>query len=620
LTSLLFTRYLAGENVGKIYYRAGKKAPEQLLFDPAAYDKTKTYSVTGYVPSEDGRKLSIGLQEGGAELSTVRFLNINTKTFYPESLTAVFGGGGQWTPDSKGFLYLPANSTNPQDTLGTKNLICRYHAIGTNPSTDQKLFSKELNPDIPFKPEHKPIILHDDQYVNIYGQLASVDRRVHAFIAPAGELLKPKINWKPFATPADSVLKFVLAGNRMFLHSIKGAPLGQILVTDSRNPDVKKAAVFLPEGKLNITGIEHSKDFLFVTLSDGVNEKIRQYNVRTNQWQEVPLPINGTASLLPYDPRSNDCYLRISSWKQPATRYDYDPTTRKAVVSPFHVSARYPAMDDFVVEEIEVPSHDGVLVPLSLIYRKGTPRDGSAVCLLDGYGAYGSSATPFFSLMNHALALQNVIIAVAHVRGGSEKGQAWYRAGYKTTKPNTWKDFIACAEWLVKNKYTSPQHLAGMGTSAGGILIGRAITERPDLFAAAINNVGVTNMIRAENMPTGPANIPEFGAQKDSIECMALYEMDAMHHVRQGVTYPAVINVGGWNDPRVIAWEPGKFAAALQHASTSGKPVLMQVNYDNGHFTEDKAVTFRNFANMYAFALWQAGHPAFQPGTVVKKD
>jgi len=165
----------------------------------------------------------------------------------------------------------------------------------------------------------------------------------------------------------------------------------------------------------------------------------------------------------------------------------------------------------------------------------------------------------------------------------------------------------------VKKGYTSPAHLAGTGTSAGGILISRAITSRPDLFAAAVCNVGDANAMRMEFSPNGPVNTPEFGTVKDPAECAALYEMDGVQHVRPGTRYPAVLCVAGWNDPRVIAWEPGKFAAALQNASTSGKPVLLKVNYDNGHFTEEKVVTFRNFAAQDAFMLWQTGHKDFQP-------
>jgi prolyl oligopeptidase len=165
----------------------------------------------------------------------------------------------------------------------------------------------------------------------------------------------------------------------------------------------------------------------------------------------------------------------------------------------------------------------------------------------------------------------------------------------------------------VKKGYTSPQKLAGTGTSAGGILISRAITERPDLFAAAVCNVGCANAMRLEFSANGPVNTPEFGTVKDPVECQALFEMDGVQHVEKGVKYPAVMGVGGWNDPRVPAWEPGKFVAALQAATASGNPILMKVNYDNGHFTEEKSVTFKNFAGQFAFLLWQTGHKDFQP-------
>lgn len=238
--------------------------------------------------------------------------------------------------------------------------------------------------------------------------------------------------------------------------------------------------------------------------------------------------------------------------------------------------------------------------------------DGSNVCLLDGYGAYGYSATPGFSVRKNALAVKGVVLAVPHVRGGSEKGETWYRAGYKVTKPNTWKDFISCAEYLVNKGYTSPAKLAGTGTSAGGIMISRAITERPDLFSAAICNVGCANAMRLEFGANGPVNVPEFGTVTKSEECKALFEMDGVQHVVKGTKYPAVLCVAGWNDPRVIAWQPGKLAAALQNSTASDKPVLMKVNYDNGHFTEDKNVTWANFADQYSFAMWQCGHPDFQ--------
>ncbi|MBO2010814.1 prolyl oligopeptidase family serine peptidase [Hymenobacter negativus] len=617
-----YRKTLPNEKVGKLYVREGKTGAEKPLFDPMslATDKQKSYAMTAFTPSPNGQLVVIGLQEGGAELSTLRTMTVATKAFRPESIPAVFGGTVDWLPDNSGFLYTPNNSTDPKDPKGNLNTKARLHRLGTPPKADPDLFSRAKNPDMGIRPDQYPLMAFSNDRTQVYGELSSVDRRINAWVTTPADLSKPKIAWKKLAAPTDSVYSYSKIGSKLFLHSVKGAPNGRILMTDAAAPSPATATVLLPESTQNITRLSATKDYLFVTLSDGINEHIRQYSPATKQWADVPLTTKGTTGIEFYDPSSsNEALVYVMSWNDPGTLYDYNPATQKLVTSAFHVPMNYPGVADLVVEELEVPSHDGTMVPLSLIYRKGLKKDGSAVCLMDGYGAYGNSATPYFSRRNLALLNQGVVWAETHPRGGSEKGDKWYRAGYQTTKPNTWKDFIACGDYLVKNSYTSPQHLIGMGTSAGGVLIGRAITERPDLFAAAISNVSCSNALRFENSPNGPVNAPEFGTVKDSVQCMGLYEMDAFNHVVPGTKYPAVLCVGGMNDPRVIVWQPGKFAAALQGASTSGKPVLMQVNYDNGHFTEDKKVAFRNFANMYAFALWQAGHPAFQPATTAVK-
>jgi len=617
------------EKVGKLYVREGRYGPERLLFDPTAgVASGRSVAMTAFSPSPDGLLVVVGLQEGGAELSTLRTLTVATRALSAESIPAVSGGSVDWLPDSRGFLYTPNNSTDPKDPKGNLDTKARLHRLGTSPARDPELLSRLKDPALGIRPDQYPIVFSSDDRAQLYAVLSSVDNRANAWFANPAELAKAgksgsPIAWRQLAAPTDSVYNFVKHGDLLFLHSVKGAPNGRILVTSAANPNPSTATVLLAEGKLNLTHLAASKNFLFVALSDGLNERIRQYDPRTKLWADVPLPggpATGTTNLVPLDAtHRDDVLVSATSWNNPGTLYDYDPATRQLTVSVFDVQPKYPGLADLVVEEVEVPSHDGTLVPLSLIYKKGLKKDGSNVCFMSGYGAYGISATPSFSRRNLALLNQGVVLAETHPRGGSEKGQAWYRAGYQTTKPNTWKDFIACGEYLVKNQYTSPAHLIGMGTSAGGILIGRAITERPDLFAAAISNVSCSNALRGENSPNGPVNVPEFGSVKDEKRCAALYEMDAFQHVVPGTKYPAVLCVGGWNDPRVIVWQPGKLAAALQSASTSGRPVLMQVNYDNGHFTEDKQVAFRNFANMYAFALWQAGHPAFQPAPVAAK-
>jgi prolyl oligopeptidase len=205
-------------------------------------------------------------------------------------------------------------------------------------------------------------------------------------------------------------------------------------------------------------------------------------------------------------------------------------------------------------------------------------------------------------------------MAIAHVRGGGELGDNWHKGGFKTTKPNTWKDLISCAEYLINNKYTSPAKLGIVGGSAGGILIGRAMTERPDLFAVAVPFVGVMNPIRIEEFSNGPANEVEFGNPKDSTECIALIEMDPYLHLKKGERYPATLVTAGMNDPFVVAWQPAKFAACLQADNASNKPILFWTDYEAGHgmIGMTKSKTSESWADFFSFALWQMGHPDFQ--------
>jgi prolyl oligopeptidase len=404
-------------------------------------------------------------------------------------------------------------------------------------------------------------------------------------------------------------------GDKIYAITYNGAKNYKCVVTDFKNVDWKNAKTIAEEKPdQTLESITHCKDYLFLMYSDGINTHISKYNFTTGKTTELKMPYNGNAAVFCLNNKTNKCTLGITSWNKPPTEFDFDADAEVFTPGSFNKPPVYPdAYKNLVVKEVEVKGHDGAMIPLSIIYKAGIKMDGNNVCLLDGYGAYGISMTPYFDVRENALAVRGVVVAIPHVRGGSEKGETWYKAGYKTTKPNTWKDFNSCAEYLIAQGYTKPSRLAGTGTSAGGILISRAITERPDLYAAAICNVGCANAMRLEFDANGPVNIPEFGTVKDSVECKALYEMDGMQHVVPGTKYPAVMCVGGWNDPRVIAWQPGKFAAALQNASASGKPVLMKVNYDNGHFTEDKNVTFANFADQCAFVLWQCGHPDFQP-------
>jgi prolyl oligopeptidase len=264
--------------------------------------------------------------------------------------------------------------------------------------------------------------------------------------------------------------------------------------------------------------------------------------------------------------------------------------------------------------EVKAKSADGTMVPLSIVSKKGLALDGSHPTYLVGYGAYGITYDPYFSPTELAWLERGGVLAIAHVRGGGEYGEDWHRGGMLATKPHTVDDFIACGEYLIEHKYTSARRLSGEGTSAGGVTIGGAITRRPDLFGAALIRVGDSNSLRSETMESGPANIPEFGTVKTEEGFKALWAMDAYQHVKDRTPYPGVMLTTGSNDPRVAPWQAAKMTARLQAATSSGRPILLRVDYDAGHgLGSTKTQRDEERADEDAFLFWQLGVPEFQP-------
>src|SRR6478672_4368641 len=611
---LFYRKTLGGENVGRLFVREGWDGREQLLFDPTSYKKGTNTAVRLFVPSLDGKYIVLGLAAEGGEWSELRVLRVDDKQLLPESIYPAGWFGISWLPGNQAFLYNGGDVADVKSADIELNRKVRIHSLGSATSEDRDILSNTSARELDIAPKEIPVgevsrSLPD----RIIGGLYTVQQELRLYVTSRAELDIGRVTWKPLVQRSDNVVRgFLLNGDWAYAVTHANAPHYRVVRARIDAPDWKSAETVVPEAADSIDSIEQSRDYLLVTYSDGIKGHVVRYRFSTASAQEVRLPIQGTVNTTCPDIHDNRCIVTISSWLQPPTLYELNAETGEMTKSAFNGEVEYPELADLVSEEVEVPGHDGTMIPLSIIRRKDIKLDGSSPCILEGYGAYGISWTPEFD-PKLSVASRGVVVAYAHVRGGSEKGEAWYRAGYKVTKPNTWKDLISSAEDLIAKGYTSPQHMTMRGTSAGGIAVSRAMTDRPDLAAAAVVNVGVANAMRAEFTPNGPVNTPEFGTVKDPVEAQALYEMDGLQHVKPGVHYPAVLGVAGWNDPRVVAWQPGKFVAAVQHASTSGRPALVMVNYDSGHFTEEKSVTFRNFASQYAFALWQAGHKDYQP-------
>ncbi|PTT75211.1 prolyl oligopeptidase family serine peptidase, partial [Chryseobacterium sp. HMWF001] len=353
--------------------------------------------------------------------------------------------------------------------------------------------------------------------------------------------------------------------------------------------------------------------FVFNASKNGVEAKLYLY--RDQKINLLTLPFTaGDISVATQNEESNDFWITCSGWKNETSRFKYNSLTGKFIPENLAPVIEYPEFKDIVVEEIVVKSHDGLDIPLSLIYNKDIKKNKHNPLLMDAYGAYAFNNSPYFAKTYMLWVLQGGIVAVAHVRGGGEKGEEWYKGGYKSTKPNSWKDLISCTEYLIKENYTSPENIAIWGASAGGITIGRAMTERPDLFKVSIIDAGIVNASRMEFTPNGLNSAKEFGSLSIEPEFKALLEMDAYQHIKNGEKYPATLITSGINDPRVSPWMPTKFAAKLMADNISDNPILLKVDYEGGHGGDiPVAQKYDNLADSFAFALWQLGHPDYQP-------
>ena len=376
--------------------------------------------------------------------------------------------------------------------------------------------------------------------------------------------------------------------------------------------DLGKAEVVVAASERVSTNIAVAADALYVSQRDGGLARL----VRVPYGKaaaEVKLPFDGGLARLVALQDEPGALVELASWTRSGAVYRVDPKTQALVDTT--IAPPSPAdFSDVESLEVKVKSTEGATVPLSIVMRKGTVKDGSHPLLLYGYGAYGVSNDPEFDPLLKAWIERGGIYAVAHVRGGGEYGEDWHQAGREQTKQHTIDDFVACAQYLVGEKYTSPNVLAGEGMSAGGILIGGAITQRPDLFRRGPCARSRDGHPAQRDDADGRANAFEYGTVKTEAGFKALYAMDASLHVKDGTPYPAVFFTAGANDRRVPPWQPGKMVAHMQRATTSQRPVLLRVDFDAGHgLGLTRAQRENELADAWSFLFWQLGAPGFQP-------
>jgi prolyl oligopeptidase len=617
-----YQKRLASEDMAKLYVRNGLDAPEKVIADPVKITPagSPSFVLNYYAPSFDGSRIAYGASPGGSEDAVIHVVDVATGRESGETIDRGWFGSPSWLPDGRSFFHNRMQKMQPGMPGTERELKSKVylHVVGTDPEKDPLVFGYEVSPRVKMVPTDVPFVVTTPGSLYAFGVIAhGVQNELTVYAAPLTSINSTDIPWRKIVDVDDEATDFAPHGDDVYLFTHKGALRYKIVRASISNPDPAHAEVVVPETEAVVRGLSVAADALYVQLLDGgIGKMLRvPFSKGGNATaQPVPLTLDGQVWVDAADPRVNGILLGETSWTKAAADYAYDPQTNR--VSDTHLQPQGPDDNpqDIVSEELRIASYDGTLVPLSIVHRRDIKLDGSNPTLLEGYGAYGITLDPFFDPKLLAWIERGGVYAVAHVRGGGEYGEGWHLAGKLLTKHNTWRDFIASAQYLIDHKYTSSAHLAGEGGSAGGITIGRAITERPDLFGAALDDVGISDALRVEGSPNGPLNIPEFGSTKTPEGYQALYEMSSYHHVKDGTPYPAVMVVTGINDPRVTPWEPAKMTARLQAATSSGKPVLLRVDYEAGHgFGSTKSQTQQLLADKWSFLLWQLGAPGFQP-------
>jgi len=598
----------------RLYARAVAGGPERLLFDPATLDTTEApnHAINYWEAGPGGRHVYLGVSPGGSERATLRVIDVASGRLLPEQVPlAMFNyspevlGGiyPQWLPDGSGFFYNRlregAVPDTPQFFLNSRLFL---HRIGTPVTSDVLIMNSGHDPAVPVVDIAIPFAVA--QPGSRYAALLlpeGVARSMPLYLAPLDVALTGHAAWKQVTRMEDQVEGYALAGDRLYLLR-RDRPRGHVLLTSAASPSLADAREVVAEGEAVIERIISTADGIYLVERAASGFALRLLR-SDGSIVPVPLPFEGASYFLFGSPERRGLVFSLENDVTPRGRF----LAEGGAVRDLGIAPAPPFLTDaYLSQTVSITARDGTRVPVTIVRRRDTPRDGKRPVLLDAYGAYGFNADPVFNPRIFALLDAGALYAVAHVRGGGEFGNAWWLAGKGPTKPNTWRDAIDSARWLIDNGWTSRGRIALWGTSAGGIMVGRGVTEEPALWAAGIASVGAMNALRFEFTPNGQTNIPEFGTVADEAGFRALLAMDAYQAIRDGLAYPPMLLTAGANDPRVIAWQPGKFAARLQ-AATRGGPVLFKVDYGAGHgLGSSSAQLDADAADVAAFTLWAA--------------
>lgn len=601
-----FNRQRAGdENQSILYVRHGYDGAAEVLLDPNALDEEGLVSLDWYSPDDDGELLAFGISYAGDENATLHLMDVDSRRWLADEIPGKVGGVN-WLPDSTGFFYHDlADVENPYSGR------IRFHRIGDHHRHDKTLFEQ----------------YKDGPLATTWGPFAYTSRDARWMILGYYTSTKSNDLWVvdldrwfrtgEFVTTDvivgdDSSNSGPILGDTLFLQTTSGAPNGQVYAVDLNDPDRENWTRIIPEREdAVLRDVSLARSYLVGTYLKSSSSMLEVFKHDGRSTGSIELPGIGSAGIGTNEDR-NEAFLSFSSFNDPSSIWRVDLAGRSSELwakpeVPFDPSS-------IVVKQVWYPSADGTNVSMFIIHRRDVRTDGDNPTVLYGYGGFNIPLTPSFRSTRIPWLEAGGVYAVANLRGGGEYGEAWHEAGMRQNKQHSFDDFIAAAEYLIDQGYTSTEHLGILGGSNGGLLVGAAVTQRPDLFGAAVCAVPLLDMLRYQQFLMARYWVPEYGDPDDLDEFEWLYDYSPYHHVEPGVRYPAILFTAGENDSRVHPMHARKMTAKLQRQAANDfeqHPILIWVDRSAGHGAgKPMRLRIRDAADIWSFLMWQTGGTA----------
>ncbi|MCY2687597.1 prolyl oligopeptidase family serine peptidase [Salinimicrobium sp. TH3] len=597
--SYFFLRLEPDGRPERAFIKPDHKETATVLFDPLTYKPETGYYISRIAPSPKGTKLAVILYpNAGQEDGELLILDLEKSENVVDTLYDVPGQPISWIDENSFYV----SRSRGQEELNKEVFLHQLE----DPENDKLIFSAKKFPELNIMPEENPhVVFYPEQNLTI--------ANVYTTLGHFKTFVKDKEQWKPLTSIDDVVTRIEVTKDGIYYKSGKNAPRFRILKLSLKQPAIKDAVEVVAEPESgNITDFAPVAEGVFYVIKEnGVQSSLFFKQMDDEKIQKIELPVFPANIEVKAIKNAQEIEMAVSGWTTPGLRYIFNYNTNKFKDLGLVEHKSIPELENLIVEEVLIPSHDQTLVPVSLIYSDKIKKDSKNIVLMSVYGAYGQNNGPDYIPQLMALTNLGLIIAFPHVRGGGELGEGWHKAGQKELKYNTWKDVIASAEYLIENGYTTAEKIILQGGSAGGIAAGMAMNERPNLFGAVINEVGAVSLMNKYEVPTAKINNHEFGDVNVPQEFEIVKAMNAFTHLKEGTAYPSTLVYAGYNDPRILPYMPGKYFAKLQHSNTSDNPIIFVVDFSQGHGPATYDEFKKIFARNLSFALWQTGHPEF---------